>query len=327
MEHLPISRIVLGTMTFGYHGHGTRVSDPNVVQDCLDELAARGHRQLDTCYVYGDTTCEQMLGELFAADTFGLAIRFDPLATPHGHEPEVLIANVRASLRRLKTDRVDLLYLSLRDPATPIEATLAAVQQLHDEGVFGELGLSNVSAADVAEYVSIAQQHSWIRPTAYQGLYNALSRAAQIELLPELRRLGVRFLAYNPLAGGAFANGFGREDLVRHGSRFDDRQDQGRFYRSRYWNESYLSALTVIRDECARADIQPTDAALRWLVHHSALGSEHDDGVILGASSLEHLRQNLDAVATGPLPNDILAAIDSAAEITRPVWPPTSRTI
>ncbi|MEU7798945.1 aldo/keto reductase [Micromonospora arborensis] len=325
MEDRPVSRIILGTMTFGYHGHGTRVSDPNIVQGCLDELAARGHRELDTCYVYGDTTCEQMLGELSAANTFGLAIRFDPLATPHGHEPEVLIANVRASLRRLKTDRVHLLYLSLRDPATPIEATLAAVQQLHDEGAFDELGLSNVSAADVTEYVSISQDHAWIRPTVYQGLYNALSRAAEGDLLPELRRLGLRFHAYNPLAGGAFAAGFGQNDFVKDGSRFDDKQDQGRFYRSRYWNESYLAALTAVRHECARADIRPTDAALRWLVHHSALDGEHGDGIILGASSLDQLQQNLDAVAVGPLPDDIIATIEHAAEITRPVWPPISR--
>ena len=144
-------------------------------------------------------------------------------------------------------------------------------------------------------------------------------------MLPELRRLGLRFHAYNPLAGGAFATGFGREDLVTVGSRFDDTQDQGRFYRSRYWNESYLSALNAIRHECARTDIQPTDAALRWLVHHSALDGEHGDGVILGASSHEHLRQNLDAVAAGPLPNDIVATIEHAAEITRPVWPSMSR--
>ena len=216
MQLQPVSRIILGTMTFRYRGRGARVTDPAMVRRLLDEMSTRGHRELDTCYVYGDRTCEQMLGDLSAADRFDLAIRFDPLATPHGHEPDTLLANVQASLDRLRTSHVRVLYLNVRDGHTPIEATLCAVQRLHDEGAFDELGLSNMSAADVNEFVSIADRHSWVKPTVYEGLYNAISRAMEAELLSELRRHGIRFNAYNPLAGGAFV---GRLRQQRAGTR------------------------------------------------------------------------------------------------------------
>lgn len=81
MEHSPVSRIVLGTMTFGYHGRGVRISDREEVRALLDGLAAHGHHELDTCCVYGDATCEQMLGDLAVADRLRLAVRFDPLVS------------------------------------------------------------------------------------------------------------------------------------------------------------------------------------------------------------------------------------------------------
>lgn len=327
MEHSPVSRIALGTMTFGYDGRGVRITDREEVRGLLGELAAHGHDELDTCYVYGDGTTEQMLGDLSAARRFRLAVRFDPLVTPHGHEPDALAVSMRASLNRLQTDKAQILYLNVRDPRTPIEATLRGVQALHDEGLFDELGLSNMSADDVAEYTEVARQHSLIRPTVYQGLYNAISRTAEADLLPVLREQGIRFHAYNPLAGGAFASGFGQENQVQDGSRFDKQHRQGREYRDRYWNETYLSALADVAEACRAHGVAPTDAALRWLVHHSALDGELGDGIILGASSLRHLRHNLAAVADGPIAASVLAAIEDAAQITRPAWPPVSVTL
>ncbi|MGI5186693.1 aldo/keto reductase family protein [Promicromonospora sp. CA-289599] len=327
MNQDPVARVILGTMTFGHRGRGVRIDDPAQVQRLIDELAAHGHHELDTCYVYGGGTCEELLGELRAAERFGLAIRFDPVATPHGHEPDILIRSVRASLERLATTKVQILYLNLRDSGTPLKSTLGAVQELHEEGVFDELGLSNVAPGDVAECVSIAERQSWIKPSVYQGLYNAISRAVEPELLPELRRHDIRFHAYNPLAGGAFAPGFGQADRVESGSRFDDRQPQGKEYRSRYWNDAYLAGLDEVRQACRSGGIAPIEAALRWLVHHSRLDARSGDGIILGASSLGHLQQNLAAVEAGPLPGAVVTALDRAAEITRPAWPPVARTV
>jgi len=163
----------------------------------------------------------------------------------------------------------------------PLESTLPGIQDLHDEGLFDEFGLSNFSVADIEDVLAITRREGWTRPTVYQGLYNALARIVETELFPTLAAHGMRFQAYNPLAGGAFAPNFGTED----------------------------------------SDIDAISAALRWLVHHSKLDGHRDDGIIIGASSMAHLQHNLSAVKQGPLPRAVVDAINDAGETVRPHWP------
>ncbi|WP_050993620.1 aldo/keto reductase [Streptomyces violaceusniger] len=200
------------------------------------------------------------------------------------------------------------------------------MDELHREGLFREFGLSNVSAADVRTVLDICSTNGWVQPTVYQGLYNAVSRRAEDELFWDLAELGMRFHAYNPLAGGAFAPGFASRE-AEPGSRWDPNLPQGQLYRSRYLNPAYLASLDAMREACGQAGVSPISAALRWLVHHSQLRGEAGDGIILGASSPAHLTQNLAAVAEGPLPAAVVGAIDDAAEIARPNWAEISRVV
>jgi aflatoxin B1 aldehyde reductase len=330
MPKAPITNIIFGTMTLGYRGYGARVHDAATADAMLGAVLEFGHDQLDTCTVYGDGTCEQMLGDLRAAERFGIATRIHSGNTP-GHEPENLKrvfepANLKRvfkeSLARLKTDKVKIFYLVTPDSTTPIESTLSAVQELHDEGLFEEFGLSNFSAWQVAEASEIAARHGWIRPSVYQGLYNAITRAVEPELFKCLGNYGIRFHAYNPLAGGAFSKNFAGSAAVAAGSRFDSSTAQGKFYRDRYWNDAYFDALAEIHRSCEGHGLDAISVALRWLIHHSQLNAERNDGIIIGASSLEHLRHNLTAVTEGPLPTEVLAAIDNAALKAQPKWPP-----
>jgi aflatoxin B1 aldehyde reductase len=109
---------------------------------------------------------------------------------------------------------------------------------------------------------------------------------------------------------------------IAAGSRFDSSTAQGKLYRDRYWNDAYLDALAEIRRSCEGNGLDAVSVALRWLVHHSKLTAERNDGIIIGASSLEDLRHNLTAVTEGPLSNDVLTAIDDAALKAQPKWPP-----
>jgi aflatoxin B1 aldehyde reductase len=197
----------------------------------------------------------------------------------------------------------------------------AAVRELHDEGLFEEFGVSNFSAWQVAEASEIAARHGWIRPSVYQGLYNAITRAVEPELFKCLGNYGIRFHAYNPLAGGAFSRSFGASGAAAAGSRFDGSTVQGKLYRDRYWNDAYRDALAEIHRSCEGHGLDAISVALRWLIHHSQLSAERNDGIIIGASSLEHLRHNLNAVTEGPLPTEVLAAIDGAALKAQPKWP------
>jgi Aldo/keto reductase family/CHASE2 domain len=181
------------------------------------------------------------LGDLRAAERFGIATRIHP-GNVHGHEPENLKRVFKQSLACLKTGKVEILFLVTRDSATPIESTLSAVQELHDEGLFEEFGVSNFSAWQVAEASEIAARRGWIRPSVYQGLYNAITRAVEPELFKCLGNYGIRFHAYDPLAGGAFSKSFGASDAVAVGSRFDISHVQGKLYHERYWNDAYLDS-------------------------------------------------------------------------------------
>ena len=321
MPKAPITNITFGTMTLGYRGYGARVHDAATADAMLGAVLEFGHDQLDTCSVYGDGTCEQMLGDLRAAERFGIATRI-PSGNTRGHEPENLKRVFKESLARLKTDKVKIFYLVTRDSATPIESTLSAVQELHDEGLFEEFGVSNFSAWHVAETSEIAARHGWIRPSVYQGMYNAITRAVEPELFKCLGNYGIRFHAFNPLAGGAFSRNFADSTAVAAGSRFDSSTAQGKVYRDRYMNDAYLDALAEIHRSCEGHGLDAISVALRWLIHHSQLNAERNDGIIIGASSLEHLRHNLTAVTEGPLPTEVLAAIDDAALKAQPKWPP-----
>ncbi len=166
-------------MTLGYRGYGSRVHDAATADAMLGAVLEFGHDQLDTCSVYGDGTCEQMLGDLRAAETPG----HESENLKRVFEPENLKRVFKESLARLKTDKVKIFYLVTPDSAAPIESTLSAVQELHDEGLFEEFGLSNFSAWQVAEASEIAARHGWIRPSVYQGLYNAITRAVEPELV------------------------------------------------------------------------------------------------------------------------------------------------
>src|SRR6266446_6249864 len=112
-------------------------------------------------------------------------------------------------------------------------------------------------------------------------------------IIQSLGNYSIRFHAYNPLAGGAFSKSFGASGAVAAGSRFDSSHVQGKLYRDRYWNDAYLDALAEIHRSCGGYGLDAVSVALRWLIHHSQLNAERNDGVIIGASSLEHLRRNL----------------------------------
>jgi aflatoxin B1 aldehyde reductase len=130
-------------------------------------------------------------------------------------------------------------------------------------------------------------------------MYNAITRAVEPELFKCLGNYGIRFHAYNPLAGGAFSRNFADGAAVAAGSRFDSSTAQGRLYRDRYLNDAYLDALAEIHRSCEGHGLDAISVALRWLIHHSQLNAERNDGIIIGASSLEHLRRNLTAVTEG----------------------------
>jgi aflatoxin B1 aldehyde reductase len=171
----------------------------------------------------------------------------------------------------------------------------------------------------VAAICELCKAHNYPLPIVYQGVYNALHRTIEIELLPCLRKYGIAFYAFNPLAGGWLTNRYHRdadESAIEPGSRFDAKHMQGKMYRARYWNDSFFTALETLRSalKTGGEELRESEAALRWMMHHSQLKSEFGDKVIIGASSKEQLEMNLKDFEAGALPDSVLAALDKGWE-------------
>ncbi|KAK5872666.1 hypothetical protein PBY51_013345 [Eleginops maclovinus] len=232
-------------------------------------------------------------------------------------KPDSVCSQLESSLQRLQTECVDLFYLHIPDCQNPIQDTLKACNELHKEGRFKELGLSNYASWEVAEIVSLCRHNNWIVPTVYQGMYNATTRQVETELLPCLRYYGMRFYAYNPLAGGLLTGKYNNLDK-------DGPLPEGRFsgdiwaaaYRNRYLKQCQFEAIHLVIEalETVYGSEKPTmtSAALRWMYHHSQLKGDLGDGVIIGMSSIDQLQQNLAAAEEGPLDERVVTTFNDA---------------
>ncbi|KAK9313978.1 NADP-dependent oxidoreductase domain-containing protein [Lipomyces starkeyi] len=322
--------IVFGAMTIGKPGvEQTRVHDLRDAAALLDTFQKYGHSEVDTARVYGQGSSEEYLGELKWQDRkLVMETKYYPYAgrgypgPQTTHSPEDLRKYLLESLQALKTDKVDMWYLHAPDRTTPFEVTFRAVNELHKEGYFNRFGISNYMAWEVAYINDMCIQNGWIRPTVYQGIYNAIHRAVESELFSCLRHYGMSFYAFNPLAGGYLTSRYYRDQQnsnIEQGSRFDPETSQGKQYRIRYWNDTMFDALDIIRPAASKCGLTEAECALRWMMHHSALKRELGDAVIIGASSMKHLEENLVDLEKGHLPDEVLEALDKAWAKTKGV--------
>ena len=191
---------------------------------------------------------------------------------------------------------------------------MKAVDELYRQGLFKRFAISNFQAWEVAQICELCNANGWVKPSVYQGVYNALHRQIESELLPCLRHYGVAYYNFNPLAGGYLTSRYHREDKdaeIEPGSRFDPNRWQGKMYRNRYWNDEYFDALDVLRPVAKKHGLTEAECALRWMTHHSMLKREKGDAIIIGASSPQQLEENLINLEKGPLPQDVLDALDA----------------
>ena len=300
--------LILGTMTFG-----ESVFSPNV-SAFVNTFLDAGYDELDTAYVYNEGKSERFLGEVLPDlnRPYKIATKVNPRISGR-LDDEAAYKQVNESLKRMNLESVDTVYLHFPDPNTPVESVLAAMSDLYVQGKYKELGLSNFPAWMVADVCHICDNHGWVKPTVYEGIYNPLTRGAEAELTDCLNYFGIRFYAYNPLCGGLLT---GRYD------NYSDKPADGRFthrpnYQGRYWKRSFFDGLKIIKSSAEKYGISSIEATYRWLAHHSMLDGNRGDAIIVGASKLNHLQQNIEAMKAGPLPNDVVEAFEDAWMVTK----------
>ena len=301
-------KLVLGTMTFG-----ESVFAPNVEQ-FINMFLDNGGEELDTAYVYNEGRCEKMLGDAFQTlnRPYKIATKVNPRISGK-LDGAAAYKQVNESIERMKLSSVDTVFLHFPDPATPVESVLEAMADLHAQGKFSELGLSNFPSWMVADVWHKCDKHGWVKPTVFEGIYNPLTRKAEIELNACLDAFGMRFYAYNPMAGGLLTGRYGNYEDAPADGRFTHRPN----YRNRYWKKSFFEAVDMIKDVANRYGMTTVEATYRWLAYHSMLNESRGDAIIIGASKLNHLSQNMDAVKAGPLPEEIVAVFEKAWSITK----------
>lgn len=316
-------RVILGLMTYGPDSSaGARITSLDEYNKSLDYLQSQGYNEVDTARSYIGGKQEAFSAEAHWKERgLTLATKCYP-KDPGTHKAATIKEQLNVSLRELKTDCVDIFYLHAADRSVPFEETLEAVNEMHKEGKFVQLGLSNFTAFEVAEVVIMCKERGWVRPTIYQGMYNCITRSLEHELIPACHRYGIDVVIYNPLAGGLFSGKIKSAEVPQEG-RYSDTAKSGEMYRRRYFKDATFDALRLIEPVAQKHNLTMLEIALRWCTHHSALKMQNGgrDGVIIGVSSFGQLESNLKDLEKGPLPDDVLKALDEAWLITKPTTP------
>ncbi|MBL8222127.1 MAG: aldo/keto reductase [Bryobacterales bacterium] len=312
---LQVSRIVLGTMTFGGQ------ADEPMSREILDCALDAGINFVDTANVYNKGVSEDILGRLLkgrrqdvvlASKVFG---KMGDGPDESGLSRAAILRAVEDSLRRLQTDYLDVYYLHQPDWNTPIEESLEAMDALVRQGKVRYPASSNYAGWQVAEMHEIARRNGY-RPAAItQPMYNVLARGIEQEYTAMARRYQVSMLVYNPLAGGLLT-GKHQRSAFTPGTRFDN----NRMYQDRYWHEDMFDAVEGLQAAAQQEGRSLISLALNWLLHHSPA-----QGIILGASRTEQLESNLRTLADGPLTENSRRTCDVVWQALRGQTPKYNR--
>ncbi len=296
---LKVSEICLGTMTFGNQ------ADESTSFAIMDAADRAGVNFFDTADVYplgGDLgmvgRTEEIVGrwlrERGARGRVVLATkcrgRMGPGPNDEGLSRKHILQACDESLRRLQTDYIDLYQTHGPDPATPIDETLGAMDDLVRAGKVRYIGCSNYPAWQLAEALWASDKRHLARYDCAQPRYNLLFRMIEDEILPLCRAQGVGVIAYNPLAGGVLTGRYERTGDLQPGTRFT-LKNSGELYRKRYWNEAVFDAVEGLKRFLAPKGKSLTHVALAWVLAQPGITS-----AILGASRPEQLQDSLQGV-------------------------------
>jgi aryl-alcohol dehydrogenase-like predicted oxidoreductase len=318
-----VSSLCLGTMTFGEADeksfmHGVGCDEPTAFAIVRKALEA-GVNFIDTADVYGqDGLSERVVGNWFATDkrrdevVLATKFRFRMADSPNGTgASRYRIARcVDDSLRRLRTDRIDLYQVHQQDIETPEEETLRALDDLVRAGKVLYLGASNYAAYRLAGSLYTSRAEHLERFVTLQAQYSLMVRDLDREHLPLCREHGLGLLAWSPLAAGFLSGKFARGEAAVPGTRLAKfRERYGRFDNDRGW--AIVDAVRAVAREC---DATPAQVALAWV-----LAKPQTTSVIFGARSLQQLDDNLPA-AKLRLPAAAVARLDevSAPDLGHP---------
>jgi aryl-alcohol dehydrogenase-like predicted oxidoreductase len=307
---LLVSRISLGTMTFGADNWGCGEQEAHNIMKAFIEL---GGNCIDCADVYAAGRSEEMIGSFLPQVNRDDLIITSKCYFPVGTKPNQwgvsrkhIMASCEASLKRLRTDYIDVYYIHGPDPVTPYEETLRALDDLARQGKVRYLGCSNIFGWQIAKAAGVAARMGLEPLTAGQYVYNLVHRELELELIPAAVDHGIGLTAYSPLGAGLLTGKYKGMKEPATGTRYSFRtQIDG----PRFWNEQGFRVAESLEQVSKECGIPMARLAISW-----PLGRKFVSSVIIGVKSVHQLEENMEA-ADWDMPAEIWKMLE---ERTRP---------
>ena len=304
-----VSQLCFGTMSFG--GDADEAAAAAMFKATRD----LGINFYDCANNYNNGRSEEILGRLMRGSRDELVVAtkvFNKMrqdVNARGSSRLNVSRSVDECLKRLQTDRVEILYLHQRDPLTPIDETMRALEDLVRAGKVLYPALSNHSAWETQAALAAQEKHGWARVQAIQPMYSLVKRQAEVEILPMAQANGLAVFPYSPAGGGLLSG------------KYADKAAQGRIanvqqYADRY-RDAWMHDVAIDFSEfCRKRGFHPMSAAVAWAAAHPAVTAP-----IIGARSVQQLQASLDSLQIDMTP----ALWSEIAALSRTPPPATDR--
>ena len=306
---MQVSQLCFGTMSFG--GDADEAASAEMFKAVRDV----GINFFDTADQYSKGRSEEILGKLARGVREDLVIAtkcFNPTGpdlNAKGNSRRHLTRALEASLKRLQTDRVEVLYLHMFDPLTPIEEAMRALEDVVRAGKVLYPAVSNWAAWQVQQAIGVQEANRWVRIQAIQPMYNLVKRQAEVEILPMAQANGVSVFPYSPAAAGLLSGKYLQKDA-------QGRLVTNKMYTARYgegWMHEVAEKFVAF---CRQRGMHPVSAAVAWVAAHPQVTAP-----IIGARSVQQLQASLDALKIEMTP----ALWSEIAALSRTPPPATDR--
>ncbi len=312
-RHLGRSGLYVSAIAYGnWITHGSQV-EADQAKECVHAALEEGITTFDTADVYAMGRAEEILGDALAGvrrESIELCTKVywptGPGKNDRGLSAKHIKESCHASLRRLRTDYVDLYQAHRFDYETPLEESLRAFDDLVRQGKVLYVGVSEWRAEQIAEALAIAKEMGFDRIVSNQPQYSLLWRVIEAEVLPLCRREGIGQIVWSPLAQGVLTGKYRKDMPPPPHSRATD--DQGRGFISRYMDADTLDRVGRVADLARQAGMTPVQLALGFVLSQPGISS-----AIVGATRPEQIRENVSAVGIS-LSSDLLAEVERILE-------------
>lgn len=306
-----VSSLCFGTMSFG--GDADEAESQKMYNACRE----RGINFFDCADGYSKGRAEEILGRFIKSERDDLVITskcFVPMGddiNARGGNRRHIARAVEASLRRLGTDRLDVLFMHRWDAVTPLEETLRALEMLVRDGKVLYLGASNYSAWQIATGLGVAHRNGWPRFDVIQPMYSLVKRQVEVEILPLARAEGLGVITYSPVGGGLLSGKYGPGKRPDTGRLMTNKE-----YTRRYQEEWTFETAAAFTEVAESQGVHPVSLAVAWVAANPDVTCP-----IIGARSLEQLTPSLESIDVQLSPEQR----DALSELSRTPPPATDR--